>query len=286
MVPLVQAFPVIKTVCPFLTHRCFGVKEVIEYAGTADPVIHLPSDFFLFPCVEAHFQGYAKPWRNRLHDHPCPTCMQIFRHLCDGPAIGIDIDHAGRITKDQRRQMEYLAVSLVNTFMIAAIEGGVYPPDANAAADEALGRLSRIHDVSEITAIVRTTTLRLGEMVVSAVSQNSGNEHVEDAEHYISAHLTQEIRMEDVADAVGISLSHLSRLFREKTGMTMRCFLMQERIRAARHLLAAGDTGIPEIAALLRFCDQSHFTLVFRKETGETPARYRKKHRICAPEKI
>ena len=42
---------------------------------------------------------------------------------------------AGRITRDARKQLEYLTVSLVNTFMIAAIQGGVYPPEANAIAD-------------------------------------------------------------------------------------------------------------------------------------------------------
>ncbi len=197
-----------------------------------------------------------------------------------GLNLQLDRFPEGRITRDRRKQLEYLAVSLVNTFMIAAIEGGVYPPDANAAADHALHRLSQIRNVAEITGIIEETAIRLCEMVVSSRLQDSGNEHVEAARHFMSSHLTQEIRMEDVASAAGVSLYHLSRLFREKTGRTMREYLTSERIAMARQLLAASDYSILQIASLLRFCDQSHFTLAFRRETGQTPGQYRRENQI------
>ena len=185
---------------------------------------------------------------------------------------------AGRISKDARKQLEYLTVSLVNTFMIAAIQGGVYPPDANAAADQALRRLSQIRSIDEIPAIVRETAVRLCRMVQETKLQNTGNEHVEKAKHFISTHLTQEIRIEDVAADAGVSPYHLSRLFKAHTGRTMRDYLSHERIEAAKELLAARDQSIPEIASLLRFCDQSYFTLVFRRETGMTPGQDRKEN--------
>ncbi len=186
---------------------------------------------------------------------------------------------AGRITRDERKQLEYLTVSLVNTFMIAAIEGGVYPPEANAAADHALRRLSQTKDAAEIPALVNEVALALCEMTRRSREQDSGNSHVEKAKHYLADHLTREIRVADVAGAVGLSPAHLSRLFREKTGQTMGRYLIRERIRAAERLLVTGDLTIPEIASLLCFCDQSHFTMMFRRETGLTPGRYREENR-------
>lgn len=186
----------------------------------------------------------------------------------------------GRISKDERKQLEYLTVSLVNTFMIAAIQGGVYPPDANAEADHALRRLSRIRSVDEIPRIVNETAIRLCEMARQTRLQNTGNEHVEKARHFISTHLTQELRTEDVASAAGVSPYHLSRLFKAHTGKTMREYLNHERIEAAKQLLSASDRSIPQIASLLQYCDQSYFTLVFRRETGQTPGQYRAAHRI------
>ena len=185
---------------------------------------------------------------------------------------------SGRIPRDERKQLEYLTVSLVNTFMIAAIQGGVYPPDANAAADHALRRLSRIRNASEIPPIVNEAAMRLCEMVRGARQQDTGNVHVEKAKQYLSTHLTQEIRTEDVAGAVGVSPYHLCRLFKARTGQTMREYLTGERIEAAKQLLAASERSIPQIASLLRFCDQSYFTRIFREQTGLTPGQYRKKH--------
>lgn len=85
--------------------------------------------------------------------------------------------------------------------------------------------------------------------------------------------------MEDVAADVGLSLCHLSHLFKAHTGTTMREHLTALRIETARQLLITGDRSIPEIASLLRFCDQSYFTRVFRRHTGRTPAQYRNENR-------
>ena len=186
---------------------------------------------------------------------------------------------AGRITRDERKQLEYLTVSLVNTFMIAAIQGGVYPPEANAAADRALRRLSQLRSTADIPGIVSDAAVQLSELVRASNAQDTGNVHVEKAKHYLSDHLTQEIRTEDVAAAVGVSPYHLSRLFKSLIGMTMREYLTRERIETARQLLASSDRSIPQIASLLRFCDQSYFTKVFRERTGQTPRQYRERNR-------
>lgn len=186
----------------------------------------------------------------------------------------------GRITRDERKQSEYLTVSLVNTFMLAAIQGGVYPPEANAIADQALRRLSQIRSVSDIPAIIYEAAIRLCEIVRASKRMDTGNAHVEKAKHFLTTHLTQEVHMEDVAKAAGISPYHLSRLFKALTGLTIREYLTRERIEAAKHLLITSNHAISQIAFLLRFCDQSYFTLVFRKETGLTPGQYRDKNRI------
>lgn len=199
--------------------------------------------------------------------------------LKDRLDIQLEKFHSGRITKDARRQLEYLTVSLINTFMIAAIQGGVYPPEANAAADRALRRLSYIKKASDIPDLVSEAALCLCQMVNEARWEDTGNVHVEKARHYLSDHLTQEIRTEDVANAVGISPYHLSRLFRSLTGQTMRQYLIHERIEAARQLLVTTDRTIPQIASLLRFCDQSYFTRVFRQAVGITPAAYRERNK-------
>lgn len=194
--------------------------------------------------------------------------------------IRLDRFPAGRITRDARKQLDYLAVSLVNTFMIASIQGGVYPPEANAVADQALRRLSMMRNTSDIPDLITEAALCLCGLVTESRRQSTENPHVEKARHFISTHLTQEIRIEDVSRAAGISPYHLCRLFKAHTGMTVKKYLLQERIEAARQLLSTTDRSITQIAALLRFCDQSYFTMVFRRETGRTPGEYRNMKKI------
>ena len=59
----------------------------------------------------------------------------------------------------------------------------------------------------------------------------------------------------------------------------MRAYLAAERIKAAQHLLVADERSIAHIASRLRFCDQSYFTQVFRRQTGLTPRQYRNANR-------
>ena len=197
-------------------------------------------------------------------------------------AFGIRIEAfptAGRISDNTRKQYEYLIVSLVNTFMIAAILGGAYSPEANWIADRALRRLSTFDGLDELVPIAYDAGVELCELVTVTKRSDTGNFSVEQAKRYLSTHLTQEVRIADVADAIGLSPGYLSRLFKRVTGQTMRAYLTSERIKTAQRLLVTDERGIAQIAALLRFCDQSYFTQVFRRETGLTPRQYRDSNR-------
>lgn len=54
---------------------------------------------------------------------------------------------------------------------------------------------------------------------------------------------------------------------------------MDERIQAAKNLLCEEKLSIEQIANYLDFSSQSHFTAVFRKAVGTTPAIWRKEHK-------
>jgi AraC family transcriptional regulator len=51
---------------------------------------------------------------------------------------------------------------------------------------------------------------------------------------------------------------------------------MQRRIAHAEQLLSANGLGVAEIAATCGFSSQAHLTLAFEKQTGMTPAEYRR----------
>ncbi len=178
-----------------------------------------------------------------------------------------------RLGTNEKKYYEYMLVSLINTFMIAAIFGGVYPPKANSVADSALHRLSVMHGFEKAEQLIRETAETFCLLTARSKSGKIGNAHIQKAVHYINTRLTQEITVEDIAKEVKISKYHFMRLFKLCTGKTVSGYLLSERLNAAAQYLISTDKSISEIASLFRFCDQSYFTYTFKKQFGVTPAR-------------
>ena len=89
---------------------------------------------------------------------------------------------------------------------------------------------------------------------------------------FIEAHLARRIRMEELAQRSGLSVFYFSRAFRQSTGQTPHAYVQQRRVERARELLNGSTRSLGEIALEVGFSSQSHFTTVFRRLTGLTPA--------------
>nr|WP_217650510.1 AraC family transcriptional regulator [Spirulina major] len=92
---------------------------------------------------------------------------------------------------------------------------------------------------------------------------------------YIEAHLDQEIRLEALAQLLGMSQFHFSRLFKQSIGLSPHRYLIQQRIERAKHLLKQTDQAIVDIALSCGFNSHSHLSKQFRQVTGITPKAYR-----------
>ncbi len=73
--------------------------------------------------------------------------------------------------------------------------------------------------------------------------------------------------------------------FSRAVGITPRQYVLRKRMERARQLLWAGTDPVKAVAAAVGYDDPAHFTRRFRKETGMTPARYRKLSREAPGEK-
>ena len=68
-------------------------------------------------------------------------------------------------------------------------------------------------------------------------------------------------------------------MFMRIIGVRPGKYIIQQRLNAACRHLENTDLGIHDIAMATGFCDQSHFTKIFKRERGITPGEYRRKHR-------
>jgi AraC family transcriptional regulator len=96
---------------------------------------------------------------------------------------------------------------------------------------------------------------------------------------FIAAHLNDDPSIADLARESGLSSGYFSRAFRQTTGITPHQWLMRRRVERARQLLLGNGLGLADIALVCGFVDQSHFTRVFAKLEGDSPGRWRQRHR-------
>ena len=81
---------------------------------------------------------------------------------------------------------------------------------------------------------------------------------------------------ESTAEAIGITGTYLSRLFRQELDTTFLFYLTNLRIRRAKQLLRDPRRKLAEIASSVGFQDEKYFCRVFKKITGQTPTDFRK----------
>ena len=90
----------------------------------------------------------------------------------------------------------------------------------------------------------------------------------------VEAHFAEPLRLVDVARRVGVNLAP-ARTFRRVHQITFAGYVRHVRIEFARRELAVSEAPLGDIAAAAGFCDQSHFSRLFKRYIGLTPAEYR-----------
>ncbi len=92
---------------------------------------------------------------------------------------------------------------------------------------------------------------------------------------YIDTHYTEDLTLEDMADIIGFSKYHFSRLFKQYTNFTFCDYLKHRRIQAAEMLLEQPEYSITEVALQAGFPSISTFNRIFKEHKNCTPTEFR-----------
>ena len=88
---------------------------------------------------------------------------------------------------------------------------------------------------------------------------------------YIRANLAENLRLEELAQQVGMSQFYFSRLFKQSLGITPHQYVIQQRVEQAKYLLQKGELSLANIALECGFANQGHLNRHFKLLTGVTP---------------
>lgn len=89
---------------------------------------------------------------------------------------------------------------------------------------------------------------------------------------FIHEHYSEKFSLQDIADTLGISKSHMCRTFMNHTGITINHYLNQTRCNAALHMISNG-ASVADAGMAVGFSDYNYFSRVFHKLMGFAPSK-------------
>ena len=110
---------------------------------------------------------------------------------------------------------------------------------------------------------------------IATLRESPTNVKVNEIKRFILQHHRENLTLEMIAEAVYLSSSYASRLFKMVQDCTIMEYLTAVRLEDAKRLLHNPMYLIDEIATNVGYADASYFTKVFKREEGITPTQYR-----------
>ena len=175
----------------------------------------------------------------------------------------------------QQRNMFIVSVTLSSR---AAIHGGMDRSDAFALSDSYIQQCELLSSPVEIMNLQYRMILDYTERVERLHLGSEPSKLLSDVSNYIQHHISEVIRVDDIAATVFMSRGYLSRRFHAETGETLSSFILRQKTEEAKRLLRYTEKPLTAIGSYLSFSSPSHFSRVFRSYTGMTPREYREKH--------
>jgi AraC family transcriptional regulator len=217
-----------------------------------------PGDIAIVPA------GTPSEWRWRV-DRPSNTL-----HLYLSPAFLRSAAESNDLNNSQAAVIEpqfgvrdehirHIGMSLLHELSEANIVGRLYADSlATVLAMQLIRRYSYFQNVQVSRGGMSPRKLRTA---IEFMNDNLNRE--------------QDVSIPAVAEAVGMSYFHFSRVFKQSMSISPNNYLIKRRIERAKKFLAETDIPVIEIALRIGFTSQSHFTTTFRRLVGATPKAYR-----------
>ena len=195
--------------------------------------------------------------------------MCIDQPFSDKPGLGT-------LSSNKLRNMKYHFV--ITTALVArfCINGGMEYQEAYTISDMYIQKADNCSTIEELSKLHPIMCLDYAKKMNKLIKKTNHSQHITKAIDYIYNHLHTRIKIETLAEYVGLNPSYLSKLFVEEMGCSVSYYITEKKIDTAKRMLAYSDYSTSQISSTLAFSSQSYFTEVFKKKTGKTPKEYRR----------
>ncbi len=120
---------------------------------------------------------------------------------------------------------------------------------------------------------------QLASSAFARVEVTAESRRVQKVADYVAAHFKEDIRLQTLADLVGMTPPAFSRFFRLRTHRNISDYIIDTRLGYAARKLADSTMSILEVCYTAGFNNVSYFNRVFKKKKGCTPTEFRNNYR-------
>ena len=158
----------------------------------------------------------------------------------------------------------------------AAENGGASVVEINEITQRSIQQMQAEQSVQKKVQISRAMYAELAQAVDKAHSRTgSFSPVIRKAVDILRHNYSQNLSMEQLAEQVRLSPSHLSHLFSKEVGMSVSQYVAALRCEEAASLLKTSGAPVSEISAYVGYLDQNYFVKVFKKHYNKTPSEFR-----------
>lgn len=224
----------------------------------------------LFGSSEKHF-GIWEAEQNlwRMIREGSPQYKEML-NASSSMSSGMKVDYG-----DTLRYHKNNSIVLLTICSRASMQGGLSPEIAYNLNDYYAQKIEECQSMADTSKLCS----QMMEDYVGRVRESRKNPNISDpirncCEH-IKGHLSEMISVKTLADRSGYAEYYFSHKFKKEMGISVKEYILQEKIEQAKVMLTSTNESIQKISDSLAFGNRSYFYTCFQKQEGMSPSEYR-----------
>ncbi|WP_322181699.1 response regulator transcription factor [Neglectibacter caecimuris] len=169
------------------------------------------------------------------------------------------------------RDLKYFYQGLIRMFSVAADQRQIHFQEILSSSELLDQYLTAYESVDGVKNLV--------DHVIPYFLEDPTEENqkqIDRAIQYIYDHIDKEINCAEIARHVFLNPDYLSRVFKKETGLSLKKFIILEKMKLAKSLLRSTALPISTISLRVGYSNFSHFSQSYKKAMGLTPEEERR----------
>ncbi|WP_342757767.1 response regulator transcription factor [Kineothrix sedimenti] len=205
--------------------------------------------------VRKYFAAIEPLLQNELYEKICDDVLEIIENMAEKKVISSEI-------------LKCFYQDFLSLVYQAAAKYGKTLSEMFDEEEQRERALSAYSSLEDMKWFIKYIMAYLNEMSMSDEKQKS---QIDSIRQYIRSNMEMDIKRTDIAELVHLNPNYVSRLFKSETGMSLKEYIMSEKMELAKDLVRSTNLPISVITMKVGYNNFSYFAQVYKKMNGLSP---------------